>query len=129
MRIIVKYGVGGHSDLLEGGSVAVVLAVNRFRVPEPESVSFREELAAARDVLAAQAGYLDGTMGRNVDDPGLWVLVTRWESVGAYRRALSAYDVKLHAWPLLYRAIEEPGAYESAEPGADLNTAKTRSLG
>ena len=61
--------------------------------------------------------------------PTLWVLVTRWESVGAYRRALSAYDVKLHAWTTLGRALDEPGAYENAEPGADLNTASTRSLG
>ena len=109
--------------------MAHVLAVNRFRVPEPESEAFRSELTGARDVLAAQRGYVDGSLGRNVDDPELWVLVTRWESVGSYRRALSAYDVKLHAWPLLYRALEEPGAYESAEPGADLNTPSTRSLG
>jgi quinol monooxygenase YgiN len=106
-----------------------VLAVNRFRVPEADAASFQAELAAARDLLAAQRGYVDGSLGRNLDDPGLWVLVTRWESVGAYRRALSAYDVKLHAWTTLGRAIDEPGAFEDAEPGADLNTASTRSLG
>jgi hypothetical protein len=106
-----------------------VLVVNRFRVLDGESTSFREELTAARDVLAAQVGYVDGSLGRNVDEPELWLLVTRWKSVGAYRRALSAYDVKVGAWPLLGRALDEPGAYESAEPGADLNTARGRSLG
>jgi quinol monooxygenase YgiN len=106
-----------------------VLVVNRFRVPDADAASFRADLAAARDLLAAQRGYVDGSLGRNLDDPGLWVLVTRWESVGAYRRALSAYDVKLHAWTTLGRAIDEPGAFEDAEPGADLNTASTRSLG
>jgi hypothetical protein len=38
--------------------------------------------------------------------------VTEWESVGAYRRALSSYDVKLHATPLLARSLDEPSAYE-----------------
>ena len=51
------------------------------------------------------------------------MLVTTWENVGAYRRALSSYDVKLHAVPLLSRAIDEPSAYEVVEPGADLNVA------
>jgi quinol monooxygenase YgiN len=106
-----------------------VLVVNRFRVDPAEADAFRDELAAARDLLAARAGYVDGSLGRNLDDPSLWVLVSRWESVGAYRRALSAYDVKLRAWPTLGRALDEPGAFEDAEPGADLNIASTRSIG
>ena len=38
-------------------------------------------------------------------------------------------DVKLTAVPVLSRAIDEPSAYEPAEPEADLNVASTRSLG
>ena len=68
-------------------------------------------------------------LGRNVDDPELWVLSTQWEHVGAYRRALSSYDVKLHAVPLLSRAVDEPSAYEVVEPGTDLNVASPRALG
>jgi len=103
--------------------------VNRFRVPVSEGEAFRADLDRARAALADRPGYLAGRMGRNVDDPELWTLVTTWEHVGAYRRALSAYDVKLHAVPVLGRALEEPSAYEAAEPGADLNTPETRSLG
>lgn len=103
--------------------------VNRFRVPEDEARTFREDLERARAALAARPGHLASEIGRNVDDPALWVLVTTWEHVGAYRRALSAYDVKLHAVPVLGRAIEEPSAYESAGPGADLNVHDARSLG
>lgn len=101
-----------------------MLVVNRFRAADPDA--FRGELAAAHAVLAAQAGYLDGWIGRNVDDPELWVLTTRWEGVGAYRRALSAYDVKLHAWPTLSRALDEPGAYEVVDPDTVLNVASPR---
>ena len=106
-----------------------MIVVNRFRVPDAQQATFRTELQAARETLAQRPGHVRGRIGRNADDPELWVLTTEWESVGAYRRALSAYDVKLTAVPVLSRAIDEPGAYELVEPGTDLNTASARSLG
>ena len=106
-----------------------MLVVNRFRVPFEDGEAFRAELAAAHGLLAERPGYVDGQVGRNLDDPTLWVLWTRWESVGAYRRALSAYDVKLGAVPLLSRAVDEPSAFEVVEPDTVLNIASTRSIG
>ncbi len=106
-----------------------MLVVSRFRVPEDQAVAFRADLERAAGVLAERPGHLSGRIGRNVDDPELWVLTTTWEHVGAYRRALSAYDVKLHATPVLARALDEPSAYETVEPGGDLNRAEARSLG
>ena len=105
-----------------------MLVVSRFRVPVDEGESFRADLQVALEALAERPGHLDGTIGRNVDDPELWVLSTRWEHVGAYRRALSAYDVKLRAVPLLSRALDEPSAYEVVEPGTVLNIPETRSI-
>ncbi len=102
--------------------------VSRFRVPVEDGESFRADLQTALEALAERPGHLDGTIGRNVDDPELWALTTRWENVGAYRRALSAYDVKLRAVPLLSRALDEPSAYEVVEPGTTLNTPWTRSI-
>jgi len=104
------------------------MVVNRFRVPVEQTEAFQGGLGAAHDALAACAGYVGGEIGRNVDDPALWVLTTRWANVGSYRRALSSYDVKLHAVPVLSRAIEEPSAYEPAGPGTTLNIESTRSL-
>jgi quinol monooxygenase YgiN len=109
--------------------VVPVLVVSRFRVPVEEGAGFREEVTAAHSVLAERQGYLGGQVGRNLDDPSLWVLTTRWANVGAYRRALSSYEVKLHAVPLLSRAVDEPSAYEVVEPGTVLNIESTRSLG
>jgi len=94
-----------------------VLVVTRFRVPPAEAEEFRLGLEEAHAVLAAQRGYVGGGVGRNVDDPELWLLQTTWEGPGAYRRALSAYDVKLRAWELLGRALDEPSAYETVTPG------------
>lgn len=87
------------------------------------SPSDREFLASAQDALealAARPGYRSGTLGRAYDDPAVWCLVTEWDSVGAYRRALSAYDVRLRATPLLAQALPEATAFEplaTAEPG------------
>jgi quinol monooxygenase YgiN len=106
-----------------------VIVVNRFRVPEAEQAVFRDDLQRAWETLSVQPGYLTGRIGRNVDDPELWVLSTEWEGPGAYRRALSAYDVKMAAVPTLSRALEEPSAYEPVEPGTELNRPEARSLG
>ena len=106
--------------------VVTVLVVSRFHVPADRAESFRVDLETAREALAACAGYAGGEIGRNVDDPELWVLSTRWENTGSYRRALSSYDVKLRAVAILSRAIEEPSAYERVEPGTTLNIASPR---
>lgn len=106
-----------------------MLVVNRFQVQEDDAAAFAEDVAAAHALLAAKPGYVAGAVGRNLDDPTLWVLQTRWENVGSYRRALSSYDVKLGAVPLLSRAIDEPSAYEVLDGGEALNEARPRDLG
>ena len=106
-----------------------MLVVNRFQVPEAEGEKFRGDLERARRTLAQRPGYVVGTIGRSVDDPALWLLQTQWADVGSYRRALSSYEVKMQAVPLLSRALDEPSAYELVEPGTVLNTGSTRSLG
>jgi hypothetical protein len=104
-----------------------VLVITRFRsTADVDPEDFRLRLEGALTVLSAQRGYVDGAIGRNVDDPELWVLQTRWSGPGAYRRALSAYDVKVNAWALLGQAIDEPSAYELANPGEPLNLAEPR---
>lgn len=103
-----------------------MLVVSRFRVVDADAEVFRQRLDRARAALAERPGHLESRIGRNVDDPTLWVLTSTWENVGAYRRALSAYDVKLHAVPVLSQALDEPSAYEWAEPGRDLNDPGTR---
>jgi len=90
-----------------------VLVVTRYAVPPGEVVQFREQCVAAIEALVACPGCTGACAGPALDDPSLWVLSTSWESVGAYRRALSSYQVKVVAVPLMYRAIDEPSAFES----------------
>lgn len=101
-----------------------MLVMNRFVIgtagadpsgpPDPDTARrFAGRAHTALAVLAARPGYLRGQLTRSLDEPAYWCLVTEWESVGAYRRALGAYEVKVHATPLLAESVDEPSAYEA----------------
>jgi quinol monooxygenase YgiN len=92
-----------------------VFVVIRFRVVAAEQAEFAVRLQAAVDVLRKQKGFVAARVGRNVDDPELIALSMEWENVGSYRRALSPYEVKLTAVPLLSLAIDEPTAYDDLD--------------
>ena len=89
-----------------------MLVVSRYRVPDADVVEFRGRAEDALQALGDQVGFVRGHLGRNVDDPLLWTLSTQWINVGAYRRALSSYDVKSRAVPVMLLALDEPSAYE-----------------
>ncbi|MFI5693304.1 antibiotic biosynthesis monooxygenase family protein [Kribbella sp. NPDC051586] len=89
-----------------------MFVVIRFRVAESSQGEFAERVKAAVDVLSQQKGFVSARVGRNVDDPELLALDLEFVNVGSYRRALSPYDVKVAAVPLLSEAIDEPTAYE-----------------
>jgi hypothetical protein len=85
--------------------------VSRFVMASVPS-GWIEQLRGVAELLAAQAGCDAVIVGRATDDPSCWVLTSDWESVGAYRRALSSFDVKVHGVPVLSEAMDEPSAYE-----------------
>jgi hypothetical protein len=96
-----------------------VIAITRYRVPEgPEAPEAPEvpEGGAAADFQAKIASVL-AALGRWLDEPDLWALVTEWEGAGYYRRALGAYEVRMTFIPLSALAVDEPGAYEVVKPG------------
>ena len=97
-----------------------MLVLNRFKVSPDAQDGFVTRAHAALAALAERPGYQSGRLTRALDDPEYWTLVTDWESVGAYRRALGDFEVKVHATPLLAESIDEPSAYETlaaAAPG------------
>ena len=87
-----------------------MITITHFRDDRPD---FAERAETALAALAARPGYLRGSLGRSTDDPEAWVLLTEWENVGSYRRALGNYEVKLHATPLLAAALDVPGGFET----------------
>lgn len=97
-----------------------MIALTHF---DDAGADFEQRAGAALAALAARPGYLRGTLGRSTDDPAAWVLLTEWENVGSYRRALGNYEVKLHATPLLATARDVPGGFEpllDAAPGGEI---------
>jgi quinol monooxygenase YgiN len=89
-----------------------VIVIIRFEV-DPERVpEFRSRAEAAVALLAEKPGHLSGELARNLDDPILWTITTRWRDVGSYRRALQGYESKTVVVPLLSLALDEPSAYE-----------------
>ncbi len=106
-----------------------MLSITRHQVPVEQGEQF---LAQAREALAALAerpGFLCSRIGRSTDEPELWALTSEWESVGSYRRALSAYDVKVRAVPLLATALDEPTAFELVEADGTRRAADAATIG
>lgn len=88
-----------------------MIALLRFR-PDGATDQFQEQAEQALRLLAERPGFVRGSVGRSTDDAGSWLLFTEWESVGAYRRGLGGYQVKLLATPLLAQALDQPSAFE-----------------
>jgi quinol monooxygenase YgiN len=85
-----------------------------------EGSDFRRRAQDALTALAQRPGFVRGSIGRSTDDTNAWVLVTEWDDIGSYRRALGNYDVKMHAAPLLADAVDMPASFETlvaADPG------------
>jgi len=88
-----------------------VFAVTRFRAQGADGEALAVAVVPLLAALAARPGFRDGELGRSADDPDLWALVTRWDGVGAYRRALSAAEVKITGAPVWVHALDEPSVY------------------
>jgi hypothetical protein len=89
-----------------------MLVALRFIVDEANETSFRRRVETAMTALSARPGFRRGDVSRAIDDASAWLMLTEWDSVGSWRRALSSYDVKMSAVPLLSQALDEPSAYE-----------------
>jgi quinol monooxygenase YgiN len=92
-----------------------VIVLNRFRVPDHETDTFLTQARLAVDVLEQRDGFVSADLGRNLDDPSLWTITSRWRNVGSYRRALQGNESKMVVVPLLSLAIDEPSAYDDVE--------------
>jgi quinol monooxygenase YgiN len=95
-----------------------VFAVTRLRAHGQDGAALAAAVEALLRALSGRPGFRDGELGRSADDPGLWALVTRWDGVGSYRRALSAAEVKITGAPVWVHAVDEPGVYLPSEDTA-----------
>lgn len=92
-----------------------MLLVCRFAPDEADQAGFVGRARRAVALLAAQPGCEGVDLGRAIEEPRSWVLVARFATVSAYRRALQPFDVREHVVPLLSEALtDEPAAHERA---------------
>jgi len=92
-----------------------MIVLLRFRVPADAVDNFVDQARTAVAVLAERVGFVSADLGRNLDEPELWTITTRWLNVGSYRRALQGNESKMIVVPLLSLAIDEPTAYEDPD--------------
>jgi quinol monooxygenase YgiN len=92
-----------------------VLVVTRFIVPDAGRCDFTASATRLQSALAARPGHVRSQLACALDDPERWVLVSEWVGVGAWRRALSAYEVRIEAVPLMALADAEPAVYETPD--------------
>jgi hypothetical protein len=88
-----------------------MFAVTRLRAGGDDGEALAAAVPALLAALAARPGFLDGELGRSADDPSLYALLTRWDGIGSYRRALSAAEVKITGAPVWVFALDEPSVY------------------
>jgi heme-degrading monooxygenase HmoA len=88
-----------------------MFAVTRLRASGDDGEALAGAVPALLAALAARPGFRDGELGRSADDPSLFALVTRWDGIGSYRRALSAAEVKITGAPVWVFALDEPSVY------------------
>lgn len=86
------------------------VVITRYRVDDLDA--WMPVAKAALAPLVTQPMCLGGDICAAIDDPHLAVIVTRWPSVGDYRRAMSAFDVKMQTVPMLSQSIDEPTTFE-----------------
>lgn len=92
-----------------------VLAISRFEVPPERAADFRARAEAAVGFFAGCRGCEGAWLLRNLDEPELWTITSKWADVGSYRRSFNGYEAKLVLVPLLSEAIDEPSAYATPE--------------
>jgi quinol monooxygenase YgiN len=90
-----------------------VILICRFVVEPAVAQDFMIRARRALALVTAQQGCLGAALGRSPDDTTRWVLVVQFESVVAYRRTLSVFEIREQVVPLLAEALTgEPGGYE-----------------
>jgi hypothetical protein len=87
-----------------------VLLVCRYRLAGKDVETFTGRVRRAVELLTVQPGCRRATLARAVDERDEWLLVVEFDSVTAYRRALSPFEVREHVVPLLSEASTEQAA-------------------
>jgi quinol monooxygenase YgiN len=93
-------------------AAAPVLVTMRFTVPQRERTAFLGQARAGVDLLRSRAGCLGVEVLQSVDHAEEILITTRWQDMGSYRKAMSAYEIKEKVIPFLSQARDEDSTFE-----------------
>ncbi|WP_460962214.1 antibiotic biosynthesis monooxygenase family protein [Parasphingorhabdus pacifica] len=97
-----------------------VLVICRFDVADPEVPEFLNQVERALELLTSCQGCVGAELARATEDVASYVLSMRFESLRAYRRAMSGIEVREHMVPLLSRArVDEHAVHECVLTASD----------
>lgn len=80
------------------------------------------DIESAFTRLSESNGFIRGSIARSVDDPQVCVLTMEFADVGAYRKALSRYEIKAEVVPLLSTTLDDITTFEIAIARAEGET-------
>ncbi|MFM8515757.1 MAG: antibiotic biosynthesis monooxygenase [Actinomycetota bacterium] len=92
-------------------TAAPVLVTMRFTVRD--RVDFLAQARVCVEVLRTRAGCLGVEVLQSVDSVEQMLITTRWQDMGSYRKAMSAYEVKEKVIPFLSHARDEDSTFET----------------
>ena len=71
------------------------------------------ELLSVIEVLQKSVGFESLSLLHSPDEPNHYSVLSKWQDVGSYRRALSATNAKLVVWPFLAPMLPAPTVFET----------------
>ena len=84
-----------------------IAVIAQLVVPEGDRAQFDQGYVRVGELVAQSPGFLSSELGQSTDSLQDLTLIHRWEGVGAYRKFLSRYEVKLEVIPFLSKFTKE----------------------
>jgi len=92
-------------------SLADMFVITRHR--PTEVAIFLEAAKNMLQIFSNEPGFINTKIGRSPDDVETLVIVQNWDSVGNARRGLNSSKNRVHVWPVMSSAIDEPTMFET----------------
>ncbi len=94
---------------IEANTIAVVA---HLVVPSAERDAFDQGYDRMGELFTQSSGFLSMELGQSTDSLEEFTLIHRWQDVGAYRKVLSRYEVKLEVIPFLSKFTRDSATVE-----------------
>jgi quinol monooxygenase YgiN len=106
-----------------------IAVIAQLVVPEGDRAQFDQGYARIGELAAQSPGFLSSELGQSTDSLQDLTLIHRWEGVGAYRKFLSRYEVKLEVIPFLSKFTKESVTVEIiSDSQSDMSQSAASSL-